>query len=165
MRKSYRPVIKSLLLVSAPVLGGCSQPPQCPTQIESTPSISAGCLVIENNKLLIAQTHQGVVSIPGGSSNAGEPSHCAAHRETWEETGLDVTPTKLVRVFDNGFHLYRCRWQGVQKQSSAPFVLEIDKAFWIDSSQFSDYTWRFPEQAQWLLQKLNEDETKKISVD
>jgi 8-oxo-dGTP diphosphatase len=150
--------IKPLLLASALFIAGCTQPPPCPTNISSTPSVSAGCMVIENNKLLVAQTHSGIVSIPGGRGNTGEPSHCTAHRETWEETGLDVTPTELIRTFDHGFQLYRCRWPGAQAQTSAPFVLEIDKAFWIEASEFKHYSWRFPEQTTWLLQKMSLDE-------
>ncbi len=114
--------------------------------------------MIENHQLLVAQTYAGVVSIPGGSGSDKEASHCTAHRETWEETGLSVKPTKLVRVFDNGFHLYRCRWQGPQSETSPPFVLEIEKAFWITAEQFDQFRWRFPEQAQWLKQLLESDD-------
>lgn len=139
-------------------LNGCSTRPDCPQSLSTNPAISAGCLVIEKHQLLVAQTHSGVVSIPGGSGNNDEASHCTAHRETWEETGLSVEPTHLVRVFDNGFHLYRCRWHGEQLETSAPFVLEIDKAFWVKAKDFDQYRWRFPAQAQWLQQLLLDDE-------
>ena len=113
--------------------------------------------MVENHKLLVVQGGNGVVSIPGGSANPEEPSHCAAHRETWEETGLDVRPTQLTRVFDNGFHLYRCRWQGEQTEIEPPFFLEIDRAFWISEEEFDEFQWRFPEQASWLRIVLQSD--------
>lgn len=148
------------LVCIALLLAGCSSRPDCPQTLSSIPAASAGCLVIENNQLLVAQTYSGVVSIPGGSGNSCEPSHCTAHRETWEETGLSVTPTEVIRVFDNGFHLYRCRWEGEQSETSAPFVLEIKKAFWVTAEQFDQYRWRFAEQAQWLKQRLENSDSK-----
>lgn len=145
----------TLIFGVAAVLNGCNQVPNCPLEIDSQPALSAGCLVIENRQLLVAKAHNGLLSIPGGSGNTNEPSHCTAHRETWEETGLDVRPQEIVRVFDNGFHLYHCRWSGEQEvQDSVPFFLEIDQAFWIAEKDFDHYEWRFPEQAKWLRQQL-----------
>lgn len=147
------------LLLLGLLLSGCWSPPDCPQTVHSSPAVSAGCMVIENHKLLVAQTYSGVISIPGGSANGNEFSHCTAHRETWEETGLSVEPTELIRIFDNGFHLYRCRWHGKQGETSAPFVVEIEKAFWITAEQFDQFRWRFPEQAHWLKERLENDET------
>ena len=150
------PHLKSALAVLlATLLNGCNPVPDCPMEIHSPPALSAGCLVIENQQLLVAKAHNGLVSIPGGSGNTNEPSHCTAHRETWEETGLDTRPKKLMRVFDNGFHLYRCRWSGTQQvQNSVPFFLEIDQVFWIEEEDFDHHKWRFPEQADWLREQL-----------
>ncbi len=150
------PLLKSTLAFwGMTLLSGCHQVPGCPVEIHSQPALSAGCLVMENRQLLVAKAHNGLVSIPGGSSNPNEPSHCTAHRETWEETGLDVRPQKLLRVFDNGFHLYRCRWNGEQQgHDSVPFFLEIDQVFWIGEEDFDRYEWRFPKQANWLREQL-----------
>ncbi len=146
---------RSFAIVMIILLNGCNQAPSCPTEIHSKTAISAGCLVIENRRLLVAKAHNGLVSIPGGSANSNEPSHCTAHRETWEETGLDVRPQTLLRVFDNGFHLYRCDWSGSQEtQDSAPFFLEIDQVLWLAEKDFDAYEWRFPAQADWLRQQL-----------
>ncbi len=155
LNKSCKSALAIFILT---LLNGCNQAPNCPTEIHSKTAISAGCLVIENRRLLVAKAHNGLVSIPGGSANAKEPSHCAAHRETWEETGLNVRPQKLLRVFDNGFHLYRCGWDGKQEtKDSAPFFLEIDQVLWIGEEDFGAYEWRFPEQADWLLQQLKKE--------
>ncbi len=52
-------------------------------------------------------------------ANAGELAQCTAHRETWEESGLDVEVGGLLHVFDSGFRLYQCRMTGEFPYGSA----------------------------------------------
>ncbi|GAB3099127.1 NUDIX hydrolase [Aestuariicella hydrocarbonica] len=152
-----------------PIVSGCTQtpaPPDCPDTLVTSPAKSAGCLAVHQHRLLVVQGINQKISIPGGSGNPQEPAHCTAHRETWEETGLNVRPTKLVRVFDNGFHLFECQWgaevqaQQPPKQSEVldtpPFFLEIRQAMWLNSKDFAQYEWRFPEQREWLQQLTND---------
>lgn len=139
----------------AVALSACTDAaPPCPPQLISHPAASAGCLVVNDQRLLVIEGLNSKISIPGGSGNKGEPAHCTAHRETWEETGFNVEPTQLIRVFDNGFHLYDCQWHGEPQTQTPPFYLEIKRAFWINAAQFDEVEWRFPAQAQWLKAQL-----------
>ncbi len=126
----------------------------CPEVEQILQAPSAGCLTIHQGKLLVVQEMSNKVSIPGGSANAGEAAHCAAHRETWEETGLNVLPGKVARVFDNGFHLFTCAPEGTTEIGKIPFHLEIQQAMWLSPEQFDDFEWRFPAQKDWLRQKM-----------
>ncbi|WP_439133348.1 NUDIX hydrolase [Pseudomaricurvus sp.] len=137
--------------ISEPVAPAC---PANPTNLTNQPAKSAGCLSIDQGKLLVVQGLNGKVSIPGGSGNPQEPAHCTAHRETWEETGLSTNPTRLIRVFDNGFHLFECEADSHAPLPKPPFYLEIKQALWLRSDDFDQFQWRFPEQKDWLKQQL-----------
>ena len=45
----------------------------------------------------------GTYGPPGGSVDKNESAQCAAERETWEETGVQVSAGELAAEFDNGF--------------------------------------------------------------
>lgn len=139
-------------------LSGCADTepsvPACPQTLVDKPVKSAGCLSIDRGKLLVIEEMSGKISTPGGSANPGEPAHCTAHRETWEETGLNVKPTRLIRVFDNGFHLFECQADSAQTPPKAPFYLEVKKVMWITIDDFDQFQWRFPEQKDWLKQQM-----------
>jgi 8-oxo-dGTP diphosphatase len=94
--------------------------------------------------------------MPGGSSEAGESGRCAAHRETWEETGLDLRPGELLARFETGFHLYRCEFHGASGDIRVTRPLEVRRAFYRNPEQFETLNWRFPEQVE-LLEGLIED--------
>lgn len=128
--------------------------PACPDSLQHAPAKSAGCLAIHEGKLLVVQEMTGKVNIPGGSGNPDEPAHCSAHRETWEETGLNVEPVRLIKVFDNGFHLFECHAITTELAETPPFFAEIRQALWLSDEDFNQYQWRFPEQMDWLKQYL-----------
>ena len=146
-----------------PVISSCTHvAPSCPSPMTpSGPAPSAGCVAIQQGKLLVVQGFNGEISIPGGSSADHEPARCTAHRETWEETGLHVIPKELIRQFDNGFHLYRCEVDPVTEKLNPPFRLEIQHAFWLDPENFSNYNWRFKEQQAWLAKLLTQYSAQK----
>lgn len=136
-------------------VSACSAtPPPCPDKGREASVKSAGCIVINDNKLLVIKEMTGKISIPGGSGNIDESPRCSAHRETWEETGLDITPTNLVRKFDNGFHLYRCQLHGTSGEIDIQFTHEVRSAFWLDQDAFTEHRWRFPAQRDWLKDYL-----------
>lgn len=53
---------------------------------------SAGCVVVEEHRLLMVRTSDGW-TIPGGSIEDGETADVAAARESREEAGVDVRAT------------------------------------------------------------------------
>lgn len=155
MNFPYSSLLVVALLISAAGCSGSGTPaPTCPEEAQFAPAKSAGCLAIRDGRLLVVQELSGRVNIPGGSGNPHEPAHCSAQRETWEETGLSVQPVKLIRVFDNGFHLFECVAEPGQLPSRPPFYAEIRQAIWLSGSDFEQYQWRFPEQRDWLKQYL-----------
>lgn len=146
-----------LVYLAALALLGCgANQPLCPDNSPKLAVKSAGCMVLRQNQLLVVEGYNGKLSIPGGSGDANESAQCTAHRETWEETGLDVRPMELVRVFDNGFHLFRCDYDANSGRIDPPFRLEIKRAFWLAPEAFGQYHWRFPGQEKWLAQQIQQ---------
>ena len=135
------PVLFSLILMSCQ----WSAPP-CPDTSAQAPALSAGCLVVIDGSLLVVTERSGKISIPGGSSKDAESPRCTAHRETWEETGLNLQPAELIQVFDTGFHLYECVVHAESGEISPPLRFEVRNAFWLPLAEFSSHEWRFPEQ-------------------
>lgn len=125
----------------------------CPYQGEPDYAFSAGCLTVVHGKLLVVDSRTGGLTPPGGKSRDGESAQCTAHRETLEETGLDLIPRELVTVLDTGFHLYRCEIHA-GSGSIEPDVLEVKRGLWLDISAFDDVKWRYPGQGQMLTDLL-----------
>ncbi|MFT5703226.1 MAG: 8-oxo-dGTP pyrophosphatase MutT (NUDIX family) [Rickettsiales bacterium] len=69
---------------------------------------NAGCLIIEEGKILLVKSRNHY-SIPAGTSAKGESAACTAHRETFEESGVNVKVLKRLHVADNGFVIFLCR--------------------------------------------------------
>lgn len=155
------------LIIAAFLLTCCStRTPSCPSiqlknQAELTEpiAVSAGCLVVRKQQVLLIKNNNGTISLPGGGAKRGDSAPCTAHRETWEETGFDVTPLKRIRVNHNGFHLYSCALdpnltQAMIEKTRTPFRLEVRQTLWLSAAQFDQYSWRFPESQLWLKQWL-----------
>lgn len=142
--------MKRLFLCSlALLLGGCanSDLPPCPHEGKPDFAPSAGCLAVVHGSVLLVETLHGKASPPGGRVRAGESAQCAAHRETFEETGLDLLPAELLAVFDTGFHLYHCQIHAASRQIN-PDKLEVRKGFWLPVTEFDSVQWRFPGQGE-----------------
>jgi ADP-ribose pyrophosphatase YjhB (NUDIX family) len=56
---------------------------------------SSGCLVVDQGDVLLVKIMGGSYGPPGGSVNKRESAQCAAERETWEETGVEVRAGEL----------------------------------------------------------------------
>ena len=145
-----------LILLGLQLLNACSevQQPTCPTPLAKAVAPSAGCFTVQNGRLLVVEGLAGRISPPGGKSAAGESAQCAAHRETWEETGLDLQVNELLQVMDTGFYLYRCSFHANSGEIDPPRRLEIRQAFMLHPSEFDQYEWRFPEQISQLQELL-----------
>jgi 8-oxo-dGTP diphosphatase len=152
--------MRSLLAIAVATgaLTGClrSAPP-CPQADSGLPAADAGCFIVEGGRLLVVRDQTGKLSVPGGGKEAGESPQCTAHRETWEETGLDVTPVELRGVFDNGFHLFRCELHANSGAIDPPLRFEIDEAFWLAPADFDRHQWRYPEQARSMAQWIDHE--------
>ena len=139
------------------LLSGCgSEAPPC--RFADSPDLapSAGCLVLEGNALLVVENHEGLLSVPGGSTRPGETATCTAHRETWEETGLDVRVEEHLAEFDTGFYLYRCQLDAVPAEISPPPRFEIRGAYFLAPDAFGSKPWRFPEQVSRLRELIQQ---------
>jgi phosphatase NudJ len=70
---------------------------------------AAACLIKTQDKtLLVRHRLSGKLDFPGGGVKGGESLSCAAHRETWEETGFNVLVRKQLGTTSNGLALFAC---------------------------------------------------------
>lgn len=146
-------LLPSTLVIA--LLAGCSgDAPPCPISDSTLAPANAGCFIIDEGRLLVIRDQTSKLSIPGGGKEAGESPQCTAHRETWEETGLDVTPTDLVAVFDNGFHLFNCTLHEGSGEVDPPLRFEVQEAFWLAPEDFQQHQWRYPEQAESMARRI-----------
>ena len=110
MKTAFR---SSAILVVLTLLG-CSQDtpsaPACRTTDEKTHTEQQAACVIktEYSVLMIRHRLSGRLDFPGGGTLEGESLACTAHRETWEETGLNVLVRDKVAVTKNGLALFAC---------------------------------------------------------
>lgn len=154
-RRQQVPRLNGSGLLRVALLGWCAgfaacavEAPPCPLQEQVELAPSAGCFAATAAGLLLVQGINGQVSVPGGTSAAGESPRCTAFRETWEETGLRLRPTELLAVFDTGFHLYRCEHHGASGAIDPPPRVEVRAAFYVPVTDFGKYPWRFGYQRQ-----------------
>ena len=129
--------------------------PHCPFEGAPEFAPSAGCLAVVDDRILLVQTYAGGMSPPGGKSIAGESAQCTAHRETWEETGLDLKPVERLAVFDTGFHLYHCEYHRNYDALNV-WPAEVLRALWLPVADLDRVEWRFPGQGQALQQIIPE---------
>ncbi|MEP6391748.1 MAG: NUDIX hydrolase [Halioglobus sp.] len=145
-------LLHSLLL--ALVTGCAEHAPECPHVGPADYAPSAGCLGLVHGRALVVQSRMGVIGPPGGSAREGESAQCTAHRETLEETGLDLMPGRLLHTFDTGFNLYLCNIHAGSGAIDPVHISEVKQAFWLPVDEFDQHTWRFEGQGEALSQLL-----------
>lgn len=73
-------------------------------EFPDAPIVAVGAVVVEGGRVLLVRRGQpplkGEWSLPGGVLELGEALADGVARETLEETGLTVTPQKIVEVVD-----------------------------------------------------------------
>jgi ADP-ribose pyrophosphatase YjhB (NUDIX family) len=70
-----------------------------------TPKVDVRAVVFQGEQLLLVRERAvGLWSLPGGWADVGESPGEVAARETIEETGYRVRPSKLLAVFDKAKH-------------------------------------------------------------
>lgn len=122
--------------------------PPCPFSGTAIEAPSAGCFAVSDQGLLVVENLSGKLSPPGGSALPGESAQCAAHRETWEETGLNLLPTEQLATFDTGFELFHCVDTGSAGSIYTPSPLEVRRAFYLQPASFEQADWRFSGQGE-----------------
>jgi len=117
----------------------------------------AGCFVLRGDGRLLAirLTYDGrKFDLPGGQTNWREPPRCTAHRETYEESGFEVTPTELLdgNLHGGYFRLYRCVL--LKERPSKRPDHEVSQLAWLSKDEVRDKLrrglWRFPEASRYV---------------
>ena len=143
-----------LILTSLPPLVA-QETPACGVLpgLESSLLGNAGCLIkIDDEMLVVQQCQTNLLSPPAGTAKEGETAQCTAHRETWEETGVEVRVGRLLKTFDNGFHLFHCMAvdeaiiRNSELQVPEAFRQEICEILFLNPTLSSEKDWRFPVQ-------------------
>lgn len=155
LNTSWPRTLAAALLALAVSACSTTEDPACPYRGEADFALSAGCLTVVHGRMLVVDSRSGGLTPPGGKSREGESAQCTAHRETLEETGLDLIPGRLVAVFDTGFHLYSCDIHAGSGNID-PAVLEVRRAFWLDTAKIDEVQWRYPGQGRLIKALLTE---------
>ncbi len=126
--------------------------PSChidPAERDERVGAAAGCFVVAGGRLLVVRhRYNGKLGVPGGLARTGEKAQCAAHRETWEESGIEVEVGSLVKRFGNGFLMYACKpRQPIDPGQPLPVPAsgrsEISEVLWVDPFAVKADQWRF----------------------
>jgi 8-oxo-dGTP pyrophosphatase MutT (NUDIX family) len=147
-----------LALVLCAANAACAQQaPECQIAVATVDQRvgNAGCLIaVDGRTLLIAHSISGKLGFPGGTSRAGESAQCTAHRETWEETGIDVEVGAFLKQLSTGFLLYACHaGSGELSPDEIPHLpawslTEVSGFVWRDLDSVEAAEWRFPDQVE-----------------
>ena len=116
------------------------------------PVLSVGAILVRDGEVLIvkrgAEPGLGRWSVPGGAVELGESIEDAIKRETVEETGLTVSPSKLVgyheyvgRDADRSirFHYVIVYWQCEYVEGEAEPSSDVDETEWVDFEELKGY--------------------------
>lgn len=155
----------SVALVGPLLIGltaGVGAAPPCRLAYEQPEfSMAAGCLIRHDNRMLaVRHRGSGKLGFPAGFTRPMENAQCVAHRETFEETGLDVIVHGMVRQFGNGFTLYRCELSDTAPAEVDELKVpdsgrsEVSAVLWVDPTLTEASDWRFPRDYPVILQLL-----------
>ncbi|WP_039455220.1 NUDIX hydrolase [Candidatus Jidaibacter acanthamoebae] len=108
----------------------------------------AGCIIKINGKLLAvknAKCHKW--DIPSGKPEGEELAYQTAARETYEETGLNAEPIRLLKS-SGDFYIFECKIisnEPPNPQVPKEFEDEIEMAKFVEIDFFNEENVRFPE--------------------
>jgi 8-oxo-dGTP pyrophosphatase MutT (NUDIX family) len=155
--------VRALLAAFATIAAACSvEAPPCrvdPGLVDERRSNSL-CIVRNGGRVLATiNRFSGKLDLPGGRREGDETGQCTAHRELWEETGLDATVGELL-IERNSTLLFDCRLPAsvdvTRKISVPPWAhLEVVGIEWIDPSEQEPGDWRFPQELETLRLALD----------
>lgn len=133
------------------ISAGVSAQPDCRMAFEEPEfAFAAGCMVKSGDRMLVVRhVYGGKLGFPAGRARSGESAQCVAHRETWEETGMEVIVHGMLWRFRNGFALYRCELVNPDAAATEPAVprngrSEVSQVLWLDPASTGAADWRFP---------------------
>mmetsp|Transcript_11397 Transcript_11397/g.19252 ORF Transcript_11397/g.19252 Transcript_11397/m.19252 type:complete len:159 (+) Transcript_11397:45-521(+) len=107
----------------------------------------AGCFVSNGTTMLaIKLTYDGnLFDIPGGCTDGREPSTRTAERETFEESGYEVSIGELLATVRGGFRIYKCYLKDSVPHKNPDH--EVSQVRWMDASEIEGHLqhheWRF----------------------
>ena len=146
------PKVLLLLAALAALEAGCTvEAPACrvdPAFVDTSRS-NSDCVVRNGDRVLaIVHRFSGKLDLPGGRREGEETGQCTAHREAWEETGLDVTVGRLL-IERNSTMMFDCRLPAnvdpARDFSVPPWgLVEVSGIEWVDPSEQEPADWRFP---------------------
>ena len=113
--------------------------------ILQAPEVAVGGLMLRNGKVLLVKRKnppgKGLWAIPGGRVRFCERLHQAVEREVLEETGLKVSPIRLIyvaEIVENGFHYiildYLCDILGGKVRAGG----DVEDVKWFDINTLGD---------------------------
>lgn len=152
--------IRHSTFICALALVACSEqaplPPHCrtATELPVQTTYAAGCIITSNDKLLVIQHRlSGKLDIPAGGSDGQESAACTAHRETFEETGMNTFINAALGSTESGMGLYSCVQQSGFDADRYPQLevpnwssTEVTAIFWVDPFELTHKDWRYPDQ-------------------
>lgn len=98
--------------------------PDAPAANSLIPAASAVVANARGEILLQRRSDNDLWSIPGGAMEAGETIRETAIRETREETGLDVEPTRLIGIYCDPNHVVAYSDGEVRQEFSVCFACD-----------------------------------------
>ncbi|HEY7671096.1 MAG TPA: NUDIX hydrolase [Gammaproteobacteria bacterium] len=117
--------------------------------------------VVRNGDRVLATVNRmsGKLDLPGGRREGDETGQCTAHRELFEETGIDATVGRLL-IDRNSTLLFDCRLPASVDVARAPSVppwalIEVAGIQWIDPNEQQPADWRFPGELETLRLALD----------
>jgi 8-oxo-dGTP pyrophosphatase MutT (NUDIX family) len=121
---------------------------------------NSSCVVRSGDRVLaIVHRFSGRLNLPGGRRVGDETGQCTAHREMWEETGVDVTVGRFL-IDRNSTLLFDCRLPpsiDATRQVPVPMWghIEVVDIQWIDPHKQDPRDWRFQGELETLRLALD----------
>lgn len=154
-----------LLVATVGLTAACTPAPPCAvdqSQVDQRKG-NASCFIESHERALVTRYRfSGRLIFPGGTARKNETAQCTAHRETWEETGLDVTVGPLwTRSGGPTIYIYKCAATPSISAETIPVLpwrsrIEVSDIQWVDLTELQPPEWQYPRQLQQIHRLLNE---------
>ena len=99
--------------------------------------------------LMVRHRLSGKLDFPAGGLQGDESLRCAAHRETWEETGFNLEVGKLLTYSSSGMPVFHCKGEAsmtaLAEQVAAPgwAKVEVTGLIRVNPFEITDEALRF----------------------